>query len=98
YVSIGSKIVKMYDMRSSKCIHEFHGHLKPVTHIQLDEAKIISGADDCVCIWDLRNRRCVESLNGLGSITGLRFDDEKLIISTKKRPSLHIYYYKTSLI
>ena len=48
--------VRVFDLRSEKVTHSFHlGHKRSVTAVQMDDWKVVSGAEDgTLMVWDQR--------------------------------------------
>ena len=73
--------MKMWDLRTNKCIHSFGGHVKGIGSITFDENYIGSGSrDKTIKLWDTRAQRCLHTLKGhLNSVRCLKFDDRRVV-------------------
>lgn len=66
--------IKLWDVKTGKCVRTQFGHIEGVWSISADTFRIISGAHDrLVKVWDLQNGKCLHTFgNGSGvSCVGL---------------------------
>ncbi|CAE7710596.1 Rrp9, partial [Symbiodinium microadriaticum] len=78
-VSVGvDRLVRLWDPRAaatSSCVGALHGHMKETTSVVADvggEQFYTASADKSLKIWDLKTRRCMETLLGhVDAVTSL---------------------------
>lgn len=57
--------IKLWDLRSGKCVRTQFGHVEGVWDIAADNFRIVSGSHDgSVKVWDLQNGQCIHSFQG----------------------------------
>jgi WD40 repeat protein len=57
--------VKIWDLNIYECLDTLVGHEGPVSCLQFDASRIVSGSyDKTVRIWDLRSGQCMHCLEG----------------------------------
>lgn len=66
--------IKLWDVKTGKCIRTQFGHIEGVWSISADTFRIISGAHDrLIKVWDLQNGKCLHTFgnNSIVSCVGL---------------------------
>lgn len=57
--------IKLWEVRSGKCVRTHFGHVEGVWDIAADNFRVISGAHDrTVKIWDLQSGKCMHTFTG----------------------------------
>ena len=57
--------IKLWDVKTGKCIRTQFGHVEGVWDIAADNFRIISGSHDgSIKVWDLQSGRCMHTFNG----------------------------------
>ncbi|ODV97059.1 hypothetical protein PACTADRAFT_74634 [Pachysolen tannophilus NRRL Y-2460] len=57
--------IKLWDVKTGKCIRTQFGHIQGVWSIAADTFRIVSGAHDrLVKVWDLQNGKCIHTFGG----------------------------------
>ncbi len=66
--------VKIWDLKSGKCLRTLKGHSNGALSLQLvGENKLASGADQSIIIWDLQSGQNIRALKGhLGGVWSLQ--------------------------
>ncbi|CAI2162989.1 12799_t:CDS:2 [Funneliformis geosporum] len=84
--------IKIWDIKTGKCVKTFHGHKQSVLCLQYDDKVIVSGSSDAtIIVWDLVTGEIKHTLEGHSeSVLNLRFDDN-LIISCSKDRTVRIW-------
>ncbi|ODV74641.1 ubiquitin-binding SDF ubiquitin ligase complex subunit MET30 [Cyberlindnera jadinii NRRL Y-1542] len=60
--------IKLWDVRSGKCVRTQFGHLEGIWDISADTFRIVSGAhDSLVKVWDLQSGKCMHTFQGHSS-------------------------------
>ncbi|CUS23258.1 LAQU0S09e00738g1_1 [Lachancea quebecensis] len=56
--------IKLWDVRTGKCVRTHFGHLEGIWDIAADNFRIISGAHDkTVKVWDLQSGKCIHTFD-----------------------------------
>mmetsp|Transcript_28905 Transcript_28905/g.32115 ORF Transcript_28905/g.32115 Transcript_28905/m.32115 type:complete len:519 (+) Transcript_28905:102-1658(+) len=101
-ISTGSKDhnVKLWDMHKKVVIRTMEGHKHPVLKVRMDDRFIVSGGQKNIKIWDKSSGECIRSIRGHSSvlppgwISGLQFDENKIITSAFDR-TVKIWDFRT---
>ncbi|CCF59968.1 hypothetical protein KAFR_0I01880 [Kazachstania africana CBS 2517] len=57
--------IKLWNVKTGKCIRTQFGHVEGVWDIAADNFRIISGSHDgCLKVWDLQNGQCLHTFQG----------------------------------
>ncbi|AET39404.1 ubiquitin-binding SDF ubiquitin ligase complex subunit MET30 Ecym_4343 [Eremothecium cymbalariae DBVPG len=57
--------IKLWDVKTSKCIRTQFGHVEGVWDIAADNFRIVSGSHDRTCkVWDLQTGKCMHTFTG----------------------------------
>lgn len=57
--------IKLWDVKTGKCIRTHFGHVEGVWDIAADNFRIISGSHDgCIKVWDLQSGQCIHTFHG----------------------------------
>lgn len=57
--------IKLWDVKTGKCIRTQFGHVEGVWDIAADTFRIISGSHDgSIKVWDLQNGKCIHTFHG----------------------------------
>ncbi|AMD20003.1 HCL148Wp [Eremothecium sinecaudum] len=57
--------IKLWDVRSGKCIRTQFGHVEGIWDIAADNFRIVSGSHDRSCkVWDLQSGKCMHTFTG----------------------------------
>lgn len=57
--------IKLWEVKTGKCIRTHFGHVEGVWDIAADNFRIISGSHDgCIKVWDLQSGQCIHTFHG----------------------------------
>ncbi|KAI7907669.1 quinon protein alcohol dehydrogenase-like superfamily [Cokeromyces recurvatus] len=86
--------IKLWDMKTGKCIRTLFGHIEGVWSLAYDTLRIISGSHDkTVRVWDLGSGKCMHALEGhRGPVTAVALGDTK-IVSTSDDGDIRVWDY-----
>jgi F-box/WD-40 domain protein MET30 len=72
--------IKLWDVKTGKCIRTQFGHIEGVWSIAADTFRIISGAHDkTIKIWDLQNGQCMHTLTNASSVSCVALGDSRVV-------------------
>lgn len=72
--------IKLWDVKTGKCIRTQFGHIEGVWSIAADTFRIVSGAHDkSIKIWDLQNGQCMHTLVNSSSVTCVGLGDSRVV-------------------
>ncbi|RLV90763.1 F-box protein MET30 [Spathaspora sp. JA1] len=70
--------IKLWDVRTGKCIRTQFGHIEGVWSINSDTFRIISGAHDrLIKVWDLQNGKCLHTFGNDSSVSCVGLSDSR---------------------
>lgn len=70
--------IKLWDIKSGKCIRTQFGHIEGVWSISSDTFRIISGAHDrLVKVWDLQSGKCLHTFGNSSSVSSVGLSDSR---------------------
>ncbi|KAK6465531.1 ubiquitin ligase complex component [Scheffersomyces coipomensis] len=70
--------IKLWDVKTGKCIRTQFGHIEGVWSIAADTFRIISGAHDrLIKVWDLQNGKCLHTFGNPSSVSCVGLSDSK---------------------
>ncbi|KAG7662438.1 sconB [[Candida] subhashii] len=70
--------IKLWDIKTGKCIRTQFGHIEGVWSINSDTFRIISGAHDrLIKVWDLQNGKCLHTFGNDSSVSCVGLSDSK---------------------
>ncbi|KAG2731706.1 hypothetical protein G9P44_005293 [Scheffersomyces stipitis] len=70
--------IKLWDVKTGKCIRTQFGHIEGVWSIAADTFRIISGAHDrLIKVWDLQNGRCLHTFGNNASVSCVGLSDSR---------------------
>lgn len=70
--------IKLWEVKSGKCIRTQFGHIDVVWSLSADTFRIISGAHDrLVKVWDLQNGRCLHTFSNNSSVSCVGLSDSR---------------------
>lgn len=68
--------IKLWDIRSGKCIRTQFGHVEGVWLILADTFRVVSGAHDkLIKVWDLQNGKCLHTFGNNASVSCVGLSD-----------------------
>lgn len=72
--------IKLWDVRTGKCIRTQFGHIEGVWSIAADTFRIVSGAQDkSIKIWDLQNGHCMHTFTSSSPVTCVGLGDSRVV-------------------
>ena len=72
--------IKLWDVKTGKCIRTQFGHIEGVWSIAADTFRIVSGAHDkSIKIWDLQNGQCMQTLANASSVSCVGLGDSRIV-------------------
>lgn len=72
--------IKLWDVKTGKCIRTQFGHIEGVWSIAADTFRIISGAHDkSIKVWDLQNGQCMHTFVNSSSVTCVGLGDSRIV-------------------
>ncbi|SCU81628.1 LANO_0B03730g1_1 [Lachancea nothofagi CBS 11611] len=73
--------IKLWDVRTGKCVRTHFGHLEGIWDIAADNFRIISGSHDkTVKVWDLQSGKCIHTFDShQGPITCVGIGDSEFV-------------------
>ena len=90
------KRVRVYDLRAEEPQLSLRGHSSPVTTVQMDSWKVVSGAQDgTLKVWDLRMGGVLWDTRASHPVRLSRFNTERLVtanIPVDKIPRVNMWY------
>lgn len=70
--------IKLWEVKSGKCIRTQFGHIEGVWSISADTFRIISGAHDkLIKVWDLQNGKCLHTFGGNSIVSCVGLSDSR---------------------
>lgn len=89
--------VRVFDLRSEKMALSFHlGHKRAVTAVQMDDWKVVSGAEDgTLVVWDQRMTSTLWTTHARHPVRLCKFQDSRMItanIPLDKTPRDNLWY------
>lgn len=70
--------IKLWDVKTGKCIRTQFGHIEGVWSINADTFRIISGAHDrLIKVWDLQNGKCLHTFGTSLSVSCVGLSDSR---------------------
>lgn len=70
--------IKLWDVKTGKCVRTQFGHVEGVWDIAADNFRIVSGSHDgSVKIWDLQSGKCMHTFNGKDQDAGNNDNDNE---------------------
>ncbi|EGV64161.1 SCF complex F-box protein MET30 [Yamadazyma tenuis ATCC 10573] len=70
--------IKVWDVKTGKCIRTQFGHIEGVWSISADTFRIVSGAHDrMIKVWDLQDGKCLHTWCGDASVSCVGLSDSK---------------------
>lgn len=70
--------IKLWDVRTGRCIRTQFGHIEGVWSISADTFRIISGAHDrLIKVWDLQDGKCLHTFSNDSSISCVGLSDSR---------------------
>lgn len=72
--------IKVWDVKTGKCVRTQFGHIEGVWSISADTFRIISGAHDrLVKVWDLQNGKCLHTFGNNASVGCVGLSDSSFV-------------------
>lgn len=72
--------IKLWDVRTGKCVRTQFGHIEGVWSIAADTFRIVSGAHDkSIKIWDLQNGQCMHTFTNSSSVSCVGLGDSRIV-------------------
>lgn len=73
--------VKLWDIKTGKCIRTQFGHIEGVWSISADTFRIISGSHDrTVKVWDLQSGKCLHTFGNSSSVSSVGLSDARFCV------------------
>ncbi|KAK6457572.1 ubiquitin ligase complex component [Scheffersomyces xylosifermentans] len=70
--------IKLWDVKTGKCIRTQFGHIEGVWSIAADTFRVISGAHDrLIKVWDLQNGKCLHTFGNNSSVSCVGLSDSR---------------------
>jgi F-box/WD-40 domain protein MET30 len=70
--------IKLWHVKSSKCIRTQFGHIEGVWSINADTFRIVSGGHDrLIKVWDLQNGKCLHTFGNSSSVSCVGLSDSR---------------------
>ena len=67
------KTVKIWNLKTSKCLKTLKGHLDKVTCLQVFDVSLVSGSDDTtIKIWNIITGECISTIQNGNPVTCLQ--------------------------
>ncbi len=96
--SATSKTLDIYDIRSKKVIHRFHKSKSGLDYMQAtnDLTRVVASDMNKVLVWDISNRKLINSIELSSSVTSMNVDySDKYIAITTMDKMLEVWSLKT---
>lgn len=72
--------IKLWDVKTGKCIRTQFGHIEGVWSIAADTFRIVSGAHDkSIKVWDLQNGQCMHTFANASSVSCVGLGDSRIV-------------------
>jgi F-box and WD-40 domain protein MET30 len=72
--------IKIWDVKTRKCIRTQFGHIEGVWSIAADTFRIISGSHDkSIKVWDLQNGQCMHTFVNTSSVSCVGLGDSRIV-------------------
>lgn len=72
--------IKLWDMKTGKCIRTQFGHIEGVWSIAADTFRIVSGSHDkSIKVWDLQNGQCMHTFANASSVSCVGLGDSRIV-------------------
>lgn len=77
--------IKLWDVRTGKCIRTQFGHIEGVWSIAADTFRIVSGAHDrTIKVWDLQTGKCMHTFGGhVSPISCVALGDSRIVCGSE---------------
>lgn len=76
--------IKLWDVKTGKCIRTQFGHIEGVWSISADTFRIISGAHDgLVKVWDLQNGKCLHTIGNNSGVCCVGLSDSSFVTGSE---------------
>ncbi|KAK3807164.1 MAG: cell division control protein 4 [Linnemannia elongata] len=81
----GDGTVKVWDPATANLLHTFGNHPpgtdQPISAIQHDDKKLITGASGAVQTWDIRTGELLDEMKGIDSVWQIAFDRRRRVVA-----------------
>ncbi|GEQ72870.1 hypothetical protein JCM33374_g6558 [Metschnikowia sp. JCM 33374] len=72
--------IKLWDVKTGKCIRTQFGHIEGVWSISADTFRIVSGAHDkLIKVWDLQNGKCLHTFGNDSSVISVALSSNRFV-------------------
>lgn len=80
FTSSVDNTIKLWDVKTGKCVRTQFGHIEGVRSISADTFRIISGAHDrLVKVWDLQNGKCLHTIGNSAGVSCVGLSDSSFV-------------------
>jgi WD40 repeat protein len=95
----GSNVVKVWSLRSYKCLRTLEGHTNPIEAVGVAPARqwaVSCSADRTARVWDLRSGRCIHTLDHAAPVRCAALTpDEMRVVTGSDDGALRVWNLKT---
>lgn len=71
--------IKLWDVKTGKCVRTQFGHIEGVWSISADNFRIVSGAHDkLIKVWDLQNGKCLHTFGSAASVSCVSLSSHRI--------------------
>lgn len=72
--------IKLWDVRTGKCLRTQFGHIEGIWSIAADTFRIVSGSQDkTIKIWDLQSGQCMHTFGQTDSVSSVALGDSRVV-------------------
>lgn len=85
--------IKLWDVRTGKCLRTQFGHIEGIWAIAADTFRIVSGANDkTIKIWDLQSGQCMHTIGNAASVACVALGDSRAVCGLNNGELKMLYF------
>ncbi|KAM4691176.1 F-box and WD repeat domain containing protein 10B [Rhinophrynus dorsalis] len=77
--------IRQWDVKTGLCMKIFHGHMKTITCLDVQDDILVSGAKDChVKVWDMTTGKCLKTFKHQDTVLCVKIKGEIVVSGCEK--------------
>ncbi|XP_063817096.1 F-box and WD repeat domain containing protein 10B [Pseudophryne corroboree] len=90
--------IRQWDLHTGDCLRIFHGHMKTITCLDVQEDLLVSGArDGHVKVWNVTTGKCLRTFKHKDAVLAVKLK-EKLVVSGCEKGLVKVWHLESAVV